>query len=298
VVRIVGAPSPGAAIDGIVTSDSLTDADLPEPTPAVLGGPVPTAATKTDVPERLAVALRACAPIDVVHEIVATLRYEQLPWTVAGDAIVSAHRLRGVVAADGRFRLWSTIDHLDEDETVVPVTTEASCDRRGLALRSAELPYAVVWPVDHVDAQRVLASSARFALPLIAWARDPYWLGAGDSLAWEETANGDWRGTPRLADFVGEVRCRVIDSEHGSLVESVVSQVPEMEAFRTQLEFADYFELAPGFLRPRVVRWTEFQNGAPDTKVELRIERASIPSARRKFEWLPLREVSVWHITR
>lgn len=298
VVRIVGAPSPGAAIEGLVTRDSLTDADLAEPDPTVLGGPAPTAATKMEVPERLAVALRACAPIEVVHEIVATLRYEQLPWTVGGDAVVSAHRLRGVVAADGRFRLWSTIDHLDEDEAVVPVTTEASCDLRGLALRSADLPYAVVWPIGHVDSRLVLASSARFALPLIAWVRDPSWLGAGTSLAWEETAAGDWRGAPRSDDFIGEVRCRVIESAHGPLVDSVVSQVPEMEAFRTELEFADYFELAPGFLRPRVVRWTEFQNGAPDTKVELRIERASIPSARRKFEWLPRREVSVWHVTR
>ncbi|MGE0145549.1 MAG: hypothetical protein AB7I19_19920 [Planctomycetota bacterium] len=298
VVRIVGAPSAGAVIPGVLTKDSLSDADLSELSPAVFAGPLPVAATESDVPERLAVALRACAPVDVVHEIVATLRYEQLPWTVGGDVVVSEHRLRGVVAADGRFRVRSTIDHLDEQDRAVAVTTEASCDLRGLALRSAEFPYAVVWPIGHGDASKVLASSARFALPLIAWARDPTWLGAGKSIAWEATENGEWRGTPRLEGLGGELRCRLVESEHGWLVESIVSQVPELEGFRTELEFADYFEVAPGFLRPRVVRYTEFQNGAPDTRVELRIERAAIPSARRKFEWLPRKEVSVWHIIR
>ena len=246
------------------------------------------------LPEPLREIARAAPEIPVVDRIEATVVDT---WFDTEGQVAERFEftLRGAVAADGRFAIERTAEYLDEDGKPVPVTFEVSCDLRGLCVGIKGWPVRCVWPRNHEDIADVLLDVAGPILPLVGWARDPYWMPRSSRTAWSfgQGPNGstwvaaDWPGTG-----LGGSLEYVIDESTSP------PRVVRLNCFDGSLtRFDDERELAPGFRRPmNLVTW--WGEGKSFRKREVTIAKARISNERAVPSWRPGGTDTRWYLMR
>lgn len=210
--------------------------------------------------------------------------------------------IEGAVAADGRFRLVARGEYATEDEGVASVAIELCCDLRAVYLGVREWPTRCVWPRDHARIHDVLRTDARAALPLIAWARDPYWFAPCSRLAHAVDQDGEFtrvdetapdEGLPGIARHLVDEQCDPPRVQRLQVLAGEGSLVLEHR-------YADERELAPGYRRPMTItsRWW-----SPGASTLVRERTLTILAARVGAEssvpsWRPGVEVTDWRVQR
>lgn len=168
------------------------------------------------------------------------------------EPLRSEDELEGSVAADGRFQLVTRAKCLTEDDETVTVAFELACDLRALSLGVREWPTRCVWPADHPRFSDVLRTEARVALPLIAWARDPYWFAPCSALVCEIAPMGELVRVDESAPdegLLGTVRHLVDERSDPPTLRSLAVLGPD-GTLVLEHRYEDDRELAPGYRRP------------------------------------------------
>ncbi|MBI5849760.1 MAG: hypothetical protein HZB39_01775 [Planctomycetes bacterium] len=247
------------------------------------------------------IAARA-PPIGVVVGLRA--RIEDETW--AGALTLQSRTLdevEGVVAADGRFRLVVRGARMTEgDEATVDVAIELACDLSAVYIGVAEWPTRCVWPRDHARIADVLRTDARVALPLIAWARDPYWFAPSSRLEHAVDMDGAHTRIDESAPdegLLGVVR-HLVDARCDPPRLDAISVLGIDGSVELEHRFEGDMELAPGYRRPMrvVTRWWGWGTHALLRQRTVTILAARIGAESSVESWRPGAGVTDWRVQR